>query len=245
MLSCLPIERRKLRARRAALAVAATRVTTLCVAVLGLAALGFVDAAAQTAERAPATAAAGRELLNSERIAQRFGNYAISVLESDGRVRVSNLYSESSRERSGESFAETSGGRICRTFAVVKYPDRVDSAFAAEHDEIVRGGSIGAVFAAHGWRVGKANLRFFEVEASPRIAELMRVAVGTRLAAHAYALDVTKAGRSIEYALLVEIHHPEYLTIPQLETIYGEADAAGRTTSLEALLATAAEKSAG
>lgn len=199
---------------------------------LALALLPSIDAAAQTAERAPATTGERRALLNSERIAQRFGSYGIAVLESDGRVRVSNLYSEEQ------------GGRICRTFAVVKYPDAPDPALAAEHEEIVHGGSIGAVFAAHGWNVVKTNLRFLEVTASPRVAELMRVAAGSRLAAHAYVLDVSKAGRSIEYALLVEIHHPDYLKLGDLPAIYGTAEAAGREQSLGALLATAAERAA-
>jgi hypothetical protein len=180
--------------------------------------------------QAPAAPAGKRELLNSERIAERFGSYGIEVIESDGRVRVSNLFSE----RAGE--------RTCRTFAVVRYPDRIDPAFAAEHDEIVRGGSIGAVFAAHGWTVGKTHLRFFEIGASPRVAGLMHVVEGTRLAADAYVLDVSKGGRAIEYALLVEIHHPEYLALADLRTIYGAADATGREKSLEALLATAREK---
>jgi hypothetical protein len=222
MPACLKIEPRTMRALRAA----------LLVVPLAIAWLGVTDVAAQTAERAPTTAGDRRELLNSERIAQRFGSYAITVLESDGHVRVSSLYSE------------VPGGRICRTFAVVKYPDHVDSAFATEHDEIVRGGSIGAVFASHGWKVGKTNLRFLEIDATPRVAELMHVAAGTRLAAHAYVLDVTKDGRSIEYALLVEIHHPEYLKLADLSAIYGSASAAGRERSLDALLATAGQKAA-
>jgi hypothetical protein len=189
---------------------------------------------AGTAERpyaqTPAAPPGKRELLNSERIAERFGSYGIEVIESDGRVRVSSLFSE----RAGE--------RTCRTFAVVRYPDRVDPAFAAEHDEIVRGGSIGAVFAAHGWKVGKTHLRFFEIVATPRVAALMHVSAGTRLAAHAYVLDVSRGGRAIEYALLVEIHHPEYLALADLRAIYGAADATGREQSLEALLATMREK---
>ncbi len=187
------------------------------------------ETAAQ-AERANAPSPERRELLNSERIAQRFGSYGIEVLESDGRVRVSNLYSNEQ------------GGRICRTFAVVKYPDSVDPALAAEHDEIAHGGSIGAVFAAHGWKVGKTNLRFLELDASPRVAGLMHVAAGTHLATHAYVLDVSKGGRSIEYALLVEIHHPDYLRLDDLRAIYGPVDTTGRESSLDALLAVAREQ---
>ena len=198
-----------------------------------LAAIGMLVAVthAWPNAQAPAAAPAGkRELLNSERIAERFGSYGIEVIESDGRVRVSNL------------FSARDGKRTCRTFAVVRYPDRVDPALAAEHDEIVHGGSIGAVFTAHGWNVGKTHLRFFEIGAAPRVAELMHVAAGARLAAHAYVLDVSKGGRAIEYALLVEIHHPGYLVLADLRAIYGAPDARGREQSLEALLATARAK---
>src|SRR5690606_34722880 len=59
-----------------------------------------------------------RELLNSERIERRFGSYGIDVLQSDGRYRVSNLYSVHD------------GAKICRTFAVVAYPARPDSRYA-------------------------------------------------------------------------------------------------------------------
>ena len=186
------------------------------------------DAAGQTAG-APATSARSspRQLLNSERIAARFGNYGIEVLASDPRERVSNLYSEAN------------GERTCRTFAVVRYPAAIDPSLAAEHDEIARGGSIGAVFAAHGWQVVKTNLRYFEIDAPERVATLMRVATGTRLAAHAYELDVAKDGRTFEYALLVEIHHPEYLERSDLSAIYGPADATGHDAALDDLLSAA------
>jgi hypothetical protein len=220
----LDLQHRFTRAPRAGL------LSTALVAAFALAVLAPPESAAQAIEAAPADAP--RELLNSERIAQRFGSYGISVLESDARIRVSNLYSE------GE------GGRVCRTFAVVRYPATIDPALAAEHEEIVRGGSIGAVFASRGWRVGKSNLRFLEIDASPRVAALMRVPPRTALAAHAYVLDVSKAGRTLEYALLVEIHHPDYLRLADLGAIYGAASAAGRESSLDALLATATEKAA-
>jgi hypothetical protein len=218
------VERRLTRAPRALL-IAALLIVPFPLGLLA------ADAAAQASEPAPPPEAR-RELLNSERIAQRFGSYGITVLESDGQIRVSNLYSNEE------------AGRICRTFAVVKYATDIDPAVAAEHAEIVRGGSIGAVFAAHGWSVGKTNLRFLEIDASARVAELMRVAPGTALAAHAYVLDASKAGRTIEYALLLEIHHPDYLRLADLSAVYGGASAAGREGSLEALLATAAEKAA-
>jgi hypothetical protein len=196
-------------------------------ALAGFAALRAGDGAAQAAADRAAAATApptARPLLNSERIAARFGNYGIAVLDSDPRVRVSDLYSE------------MDGVRTCRTFAVVRYPAALDPALAAEHDEITHGGSIGAVFAAHGWQVVKTNLRYFEIEAPARVASLMRVASGTRLAVHAYELDVVKDGSAFEYALLAEIHHPDYLERDDLRSIYGSADASGREAALADLL---------
>ncbi len=187
-------------------------------------------AAAAACAQAPATT--GRELLNSERIEQRFGSYGIAVLASDARVRVSNLYSNNPDRTAG-------GGRICRTFAVVQYPAAVDPAFAAEHAAIVDGGSIGAVFAASGWRVLKAHLRYDEIAASARLAELLHVQSGTRLARHAYLLSVEREGTVFAYAAIAEIHHPDYLTLADLRAIYGSPNLAGHEAALAALLATA------
>jgi hypothetical protein len=75
--------------------------------------------------------------------------------------------------------------------------------------------------------------------ATPRLASLMQVAAGTPLAAHVYALDVAKAGRMLEYAALVEIHHPDYLTSDDLLEIYGPADEAARPGLAATTLATA------
>jgi hypothetical protein len=198
--------------------------------LVALALLRAGDGAAQAPAAevaAPSGQSSSRQLLNSERIAARFGNYGIAVLASDPHERVSNLYSESN------------GERTCRTFAVVRYPAAIDPALAAEHDEIVRGGSIGAVFAAHGWQVVKTNLRYFDIAAPERVAGLMRIAAGTPLAAHAYELDVVKDGRSFEYALLVEIHHPDYLKRADLSAIYGAADASSHEAALQDLLSAA------
>jgi hypothetical protein len=181
------------------------------------------DAVAQTKGAAATAQSSARQLLNSERIAARFGNYGIEVLESDPRERLSNLYSEAN------------GQKTCRTFAVVRYPAAIDPALAAEHDEIVRGGSIGAVFASHGWQVLKTNLRYFEIEAPGRVAGLMRVPTGTRLAAHAYELDVARDNRTFPYALLVEIHHPDFLKRDDLLAIYGPADTTGHEAAVEDL----------
>jgi hypothetical protein len=187
---------------------------------LFLAALAVV-AAAQTAPR---------ELLNSERIAAQFGSYGVAVLEQDDAVRVSNLFSGMGEERT------------CRTFAIVRYAERTDPAITEEHAAIVAGGSLGATFAAHGWEVRKTHLRYGERPASQKLAALMRVELGTPLAWHAYVLDVVKDNVTIEYAALIEVHHPDYLVLQNLTEIYGSTAADSRPELVARLLKTADER---
>lgn len=190
----------------------------------------FIAAIALASQlHAPAQTPA-RELLNSERIAAAFGSYGVEVLEQDETVRVSNLFSGKGEER------------VTRTFAVVRYAPQIDPAVSQEHAAIVAGGSIGAVFAAKGWEVRKTHLHYGDRPATAKLASLMRVAVGAPLAEHFYVLDVVKDGRAIEYAALVEIHHPDYLGLPALAAIYGQPTDEGRRELVTALQATAAER---
>jgi hypothetical protein len=173
-----------------------------------------------------------RELLNSERIAANFGTYGIEVLEEDENVRVSNLYS-----------FPRAGDRTCRTYAVVQYAPSIDPAIRAEHATIVAGGSMGAVFAASGWAVRKRHLSYAERAATAKLASLMRIPVNTPLAEHVYALDVVRDGRTIEYAAIVEIHHPSYLRLADLGKIYGPVDVQqSRAVSVSALRALAGQR---
>jgi hypothetical protein len=66
-------------------------------------------AALLLAAQGAAARAQDRELLNSERIAAAFGSYGVEVVEQDSQVRVSNL------------FSGAGAGRVCRTFAVVRF----------------------------------------------------------------------------------------------------------------------------
>jgi hypothetical protein len=180
------------------------------VAAVGPAALPERTAYAQQA----AADQAGAELLNSERIERRYGSYGVEVLEASATLRVSNLYSLED------------GGRVCRTFAVVLYPDAIDPAVAEEHRLIVAGGSIGATFAQRGWQVDKSHRHFGTTRATPKVAALMSIAPGTELAVHVYGLAAARAETSIRYATIVEIHHPDYLDVGALIAIYGSAPSA-------------------
>ena len=186
----------------------------------------FIAAIAVVAAAQPAS----RDWLNSERIAATFGSYGVAVLEQNDAVRISSLFSGAGEER------------ICRTFAIVRYAQRIDPALNAEHAAIVAGGSIGAVFAAQGWEVRKTHLHYGERPASAKLAALMHIAVGTPLAEHGYVLDVVKDGRALEYAALVEIHHPDYLAVADLAAIYGPSDDDARRELVATLLATAMER---
>lgn len=183
---------------------------------------------AQLVAQVPLTAPAeivSRPLLNSEHIAQEFGSYGIVVLESDAGVRVSNLYS---------LHDET---KICRTFAVVRYPDDINAELVLEHRVILSGQSIGAVFAQRGWAIEKINLYVGVLPVTDRVAGLMSGIPPQPLAVHIYDLVVSRKSTSVLYATIAEVHHPDYLSVTQLEELYGEvaATAAAGSESMLAL----------
>lgn len=151
--------------------------------------------------------------LNSERIEQRFGSFGIEVLYQDAALRVSNLYS---LER---------GRRVCRTFALVRFAP-VPPQLEREHELIEDGGSLGAVMQANGWAVHKRHLYLGEVALEPRFVELVRLMAGIAapaLAVHVYRLSVSREARSLDYATVLEVHHPDYLDLARLSAAYGVA----------------------
>ncbi len=197
-------------------------------AVVAVAALALLAAGPRVEADARA---ADADLLNSERIEQRFGSYGVQVLESGPRLRISNLFSGGADERIG------------RTFAVVTYPATINPRLEREHGLILAGGSIGAVLAAHGWRVDKTHLYYGELDSGPRVERLMGGLAPTKLAVHVYALDAVRDDARIRYAVLAEVHHPDYLRLEDLVEIYGEVAIGGETDAqaVAELLARTAE----
>jgi hypothetical protein len=151
------------------------------------------------------------QILNSERIEQTFGTYGIAVLFSDTALRLSNLYSIHD------------GRQVMRTFAIVGYPESVAASYAAEHQAILDGASIGSTFKDSGWDVIKTQHQFLGVSATPFLVEAMNVAPGIVLATHAYRLAIARGTERFDYATIIEIHHPDYLTGDGLRAIYGPA----------------------
>ena len=154
------------------------------------------------------------ESLISERIEDRFGSYGIEVLSHEAGIRRSSLYSVD-----GDS-------KICRTYAVVRFVDESTPRVAAAHAEILAGQSIGATFKSTGWQIGKVTLHVGSLSpAGPEhaISKLMHIDGSTELAVHAYQLVLEKDAQTIDYATIVETHHPDYMSLQELEQLYGDS----------------------
>jgi len=147
--------------------------------------------------------------LNSDRIRQRFGSYGVKILRQDQQLRVSNLYSVHG-ERS-----------ICRTFAVVRFAQPTAAELGAEHAAIVAGGSVGEVLRQHGWQVEKRRLQLTTLAAAPQseASRLMGLTEPTTLAVDVYRLNVRRGKLVLPYAVIAEIHHPDYLDTMTLEAM--------------------------
>ncbi len=63
----------------------------------------------------------------------------------------------------------------------------------------------------------------------------------SQLAAHVYVLSVSRGAAEIDYASIVEVHHPDYLETADLFDIYGPASAPA-DDSVTALLALTREQ---
>lgn len=160
-----------------------------------------------------AACSATGQRLNSERIEHRFGSYGVDVLRSEDGYRVSSLYSG------------TDAGKVTRTFAVVSFSDRINAALAREHSDVRSGKSVGAVFKSAGWTLEKHNVFVGELTLTAQqnvVATLMHVNLPEKLASHVYLLVVRKDDHSYNYASIVELHHPDYLTVEDLRDTYGE-----------------------
>lgn len=164
------------------------------------------------------------EVLNSERINNRFGSYDVEVIEQDEETRRSSLYSTSN------------GERTCRTYAVVKFAG--DDAFDISdvHQKVVDGASIGSTLKSDGWEIRKETVYVGEVALPGMrhpIGELMRLQSATNLAVHAYQLHIEKGSTSLHYATIVETHHPEYLGKSELLELYPSSTQADAETILD------------
>lgn len=152
--------------------------------------------------------------MNSERIEQRFGSYGVEVVEHGPARRASSLYSLED------------GRRVCRTFATVEFRLPIAPELAAEHERVATGESIGTVFKSAGWRVRKRHVRLRQrtlTENDRPVAALMHLEAPCTVAEHAYVFEVARRDQAFDYAAITELHHPDYLDLTELRSIYAEA----------------------
>jgi hypothetical protein len=152
--------------------------------------------------------------LNSERIEKRFGSYGIEVLASEAGLRRSSLFSFD---------GDTS---TCRTYAVVQFVEQLDERYNDAHSKVLAGRSIGATFREDGWDVRKRTLYIGTVrlpEIRTPVGELMRLTGAHDIALHVYQLVLARAETELEYATILEAHHPEYLSARDLREIFADA----------------------
>jgi hypothetical protein len=149
--------------------------------------------------------------LNSERIAQRYGNYGIDVLQSGNNRRLSSLYSTDD------------GRKTTRTLALVEFTATLHPKLTREHRRILAGESIGTVFQEQGWTIDKISSRSckaqFDLESMPALSG-MAIELPATFAVHSYVFHVQKGTLSIDYATITEIHHPDYLQAADLTDGY-------------------------
>lgn len=168
------------------------------------------ETSSQNVIPAPETHTIG--LGNSERIRLKFGSYGIEVLESGERIRVSNLYSIEN------------GVKAKRTFAVVFYPALIEPEFCREHDAIINGQSIGIVFKSHGWVIEKRHQYFGKIDVfcdGTNVDSVFGNIGKSQPVVHVYSLFIKKNGSEFHYASIAEVHHPDYLELEDLYSIYG------------------------
>ena len=151
------------------------------------------------------------ELLNSERIEHQFGNYQVVVLGQDAGVRRSSLYSVQD------------GVNTYRTYAVVQFADADIAEIEEAHQDVLAGQSIGTTFKDSGWNIRKDTLHIGKLPmpgSQHQVGRLMRLDQGIDLAVHIYRMTLEKSDLSIQYATIVEIHHPNYMTEAAVLELY-------------------------
>lgn len=151
------------------------------------------------------------EQLNSERIEAEFGSYGIEIVSFRGNVRRSSLYSRHD------------DGTVCRTYAIVRFESFAEAPIAEAHKRIVEGASIGATFKSHGWSVYKETRYIGRIDLGDDAHDIgarMRLDAERPLAMHVYRLFLKKGPKVIDYATIIEVHHPDYMSVDRLQRLY-------------------------
>ena len=163
-------------------------------------------------------------LLNSEMIEKKFGSYGLDVIENNNENRISFLFSNGGHyialNKINAVKKSTGYKKKYHTLALVSF---IDSAKISEvHKKIIEGGSVGATFKDYGWSITKDSLLVLELsrDIHPVIQKWLKSKAYENLAVHVYTLTVKNKTQTIRYAEIIEIHHPDYLSLTKLKDIY-------------------------
>jgi hypothetical protein len=165
------------------------------------------------------------QLLNSERIFQKFGSYGIELINQKDDIRQTSLYSENEH------------GRVTRTFATVKFLEPIPVEISNLHEQILAGSSIGATFKGAGWEINKYGLLIDRLTIAPpnQVLGLMHLDSAQQLALHLYLFSISRENDSpLNYALIAELHHPDYMNLAELQDIYLDSMDLSRGKDLDA-----------
>ncbi len=163
--------------------------------------------------------------MNSERIFQKFGSYGIELINQKDDIRQTSLYSENEH------------GRVTRTFATVKFLEPIPVEISNLHEQILGGSSIGATFKGAGWEINKYGLLIDRLTIAPpnQVLGLMHLDSAQQLALHLYLFSISRENDSpLNYALIAELHHPDYMNLAELQDIYLDSMDLSRGKDLDA-----------
>lgn len=138
--------------------------------------------------------------------------------------RISNLYSIQNTKK------------ITRTLAIVAFQLPIPQDLEEVHAEIDLGGSIGTVLRKYDWSMEKKT----EYLGNTALPHLFRKWMHTEhrfAAVHIYNLQVFSKNKpcKIHYCTILELHHPEYLTEEDLQTLYKMEDSQNQSKIQELL----------
>jgi hypothetical protein len=157
-------------------------------------------------------------------IEKKFGSYGLDVIENNNENRISFLFSNGDHyialNKINAVKKSTGYKKKYHTLALVSF---IDSAKISEvHKKIIEGGSVGATFKDYGWSITKDSLLVLELsrDIHPVIQKWLKSKAYENLAVHVYTLTVKNKTQTIRYAEIIEIHHPDYLSLTKLKDIY-------------------------
>ncbi len=161
-------------------------------------------------------------ILNSERIKIKFGSFGVKVLEQTNDYRFSNLYSNAEQQ-------------IMRTLALTNYAPHENAELKDAHAAIMSGKPIGETLTSHGFTLEKKIIFKGEVTDMPEQVLRMMRTEQNKFATVIYDMWVIKDGQRTLYSTITELDSPHFLSLSDLDQIYGAASNTSEKTVIESI----------